>query len=245
MANKFDNNDSYGNERMKIGNKEVIIHGSRNNNNKHRERDRSRSNDSDINNHNNKGDNNYHMQKNNGRYYQQQPPRGMYPHPPMNMRFNSYYQQYPYGNYTYARPFFRENQKHSQNQRTQPQQQEQENKEEQKQEDNTNQQNTNNNNTQTEENVEHQQQETTKKKTRCRNWPNCKDANCEYTHPTTTVSVLLINIIYSVHISLIVNSEINVVTFIQIFHVNMECIVPELDAHILILQVGIPEYIQI
>jgi hypothetical protein len=95
--NKFDNSDSYGNERMKIGNKEVIIHGSRNNN-KHRERDRSRSNDSDINNHNN----NYHMQKHNGKYYQQFQ-RGVYPPPPMNMRFNPYYQQYPYGNYTYGR----------------------------------------------------------------------------------------------------------------------------------------------
>lgn len=26
-----------------------------------------------------------------------------------------------------------------------------------------------------------------KKKTRCKNWPNCNDPNCIYTHPTETV----------------------------------------------------------
>ena len=28
-----------------------------------------------------------------------------------------------------------------------------------------------------------------KKKVRCKNWPNCKDPNCEYTHPTQTVRI--------------------------------------------------------
>lgn len=28
-----------------------------------------------------------------------------------------------------------------------------------------------------------------KKKTRCKNWPNCNDPNCLYTHPTETVSL--------------------------------------------------------
>ena len=28
-----------------------------------------------------------------------------------------------------------------------------------------------------------------KKKIRCKNWPNCKDPNCEYTHPTQTVRI--------------------------------------------------------
>ena len=29
-----------------------------------------------------------------------------------------------------------------------------------------------------------------KKKVRCKNWPNCKDPNCEYTHPTKTVRII-------------------------------------------------------
>ena len=28
-----------------------------------------------------------------------------------------------------------------------------------------------------------------KKKVRCKNWPNCKDPNCIYAHPTETVSI--------------------------------------------------------
>ena len=31
-----------------------------------------------------------------------------------------------------------------------------------------------------------------KKKIRCKNWPNCKDPNCEYTHPTQTVRIIFI-----------------------------------------------------
>ena len=27
------------------------------------------------------------------------------------------------------------------------------------------------------------------KKARCKNWPNCKDPNCIYAHPTQTVSI--------------------------------------------------------
>ena len=27
------------------------------------------------------------------------------------------------------------------------------------------------------------------KKVRCKNWPNCKDPNCIYAHPTETVSI--------------------------------------------------------
>ena len=33
------------------------------------------------------------------------------------------------------------------------------------------------------------------KKVRCKNWPNCKDPNCIYAHPTETVSIFFI-IIY-------------------------------------------------
>lgn len=29
------------------------------------------------------------------------------------------------------------------------------------------------------------------KKKRCRNWPNCKIDNCEYSHPTETVKILI------------------------------------------------------
>ena len=32
-----------------------------------------------------------------------------------------------------------------------------------------------------------------KKKIRCKNWPNCKDPNCEYTHPTQTVRINIFN----------------------------------------------------
>ena len=28
------------------------------------------------------------------------------------------------------------------------------------------------------------------KKVRCKNWPNCKDPNCIYAHPTETVSIM-------------------------------------------------------
>ena len=31
-----------------------------------------------------------------------------------------------------------------------------------------------------------------KKKIRCKNWPNCKDPNCQYTHPTQTVRILIL-----------------------------------------------------
>lgn len=31
-----------------------------------------------------------------------------------------------------------------------------------------------------------------KKKVRCKKWPNCKDPNCEYAHPTETVSNYII-----------------------------------------------------
>ena len=30
------------------------------------------------------------------------------------------------------------------------------------------------------------------KKVRCKNWPNCKDPNCIYAHPTETVRIFLI-----------------------------------------------------
>ena len=32
------------------------------------------------------------------------------------------------------------------------------------------------------------------KKVRCKNWPNCKDPNCIYAHPTETVRIFLYNI---------------------------------------------------
>ena len=31
-----------------------------------------------------------------------------------------------------------------------------------------------------------------KKKVRCKNWPNCKDPNCEFSHPTETVKIFFI-----------------------------------------------------
>ncbi|MCQ2821295.1 MAG: hypothetical protein MJ252_28885 [archaeon] len=31
--------------------------------------------------------------------------------------------------------------------------------------------------------------EAVKKKTRCKNWPKCKDPNCLYAHPTETVII--------------------------------------------------------
>lgn len=79
-GNKFNNS---GNDRMRVGNKEVIIHS-----NRRRERSRSRSDDND-----NSGrydddyQGNYPPQR--GGHYQ----RGMYP--PMPMRYGPYYQQYP------------------------------------------------------------------------------------------------------------------------------------------------------
>ena len=30
------------------------------------------------------------------------------------------------------------------------------------------------------------------KKVRCKNWPNCKDPNCIYAHPTETVSIIFL-----------------------------------------------------
>ena len=74
------------------------------------------------------------------------------------------------------------------------------------------------------------------KKVRCKNWPNCKDPTCIFSHPTETVS-LLIFISYSVLIFLHVHMEINVVISIQVFNVNMDFIVQELIVLILILQV--------
>ena len=39
-------------------------------------------------------------------------------------------------------------------------------------------------------------QRVAEKKIRCKNWPNCKDPNCIYAHPTETVSFnLIINLI--------------------------------------------------
>ena len=29
------------------------------------------------------------------------------------------------------------------------------------------------------------------KKVRCKNWPNCKDPNCIFSHPTQTVSIYI------------------------------------------------------
>ena len=36
--------------------------------------------------------------------------------------------------------------------------------------------------------VEALSQRVAQKKIRCKNWPNCKDLNCIYAHPTETVS---------------------------------------------------------
>ena len=77
------------------------------------------------------------------------------------------------------------------------------------------------------------------RKVRCKNWPNCKDPNCIYAHPTETVSINIYYIFfsnYSVHIFLLVCMEINVVIYIRIFLVNMDIIVLELDVPIRILQ---------
>ena len=30
------------------------------------------------------------------------------------------------------------------------------------------------------------------RKVRCKNWPNCKDPNCIYAHPTETVSIIIL-----------------------------------------------------
>ena len=85
-----------------------------------------------------------------------------------------------------------------------------------------------------------------KKKIRCKNWPNCKDPNCEYTHPTQTVRINIFNQKKkkknSVLIFLIVCLVINVVIFIQMFLVNMVFIVRELDVLIHILLDGILEW---
>ena len=88
-----------------------------------------------------------------------------------------------------------------------------------------------------------------KKKIRCKNWPNCKDPNCEYTHPTQTVRIIFILLKkkkikkkISVLIFQIVCLVINVVTFILMFLVNMVFIVRELDVLIHILQDGILEW---
>ena len=34
------------------------------------------------------------------------------------------------------------------------------------------------------------------KKIRCKNWPNCNDPNCIYSHPTETVNINFIYIIF-------------------------------------------------
>ena len=75
------------------------------------------------------------------------------------------------------------------------------------------------------------------KKVRCKNWPNCKDPNCIYAHPTETVSIKKFNFIFifliyffiknSVHIFPLVLSEINAVIFIQIFLANSDIIAQE------------------
>ena len=83
------------------------------------------------------------------------------------------------------------------------------------------------------------------RKVRCKNWPNCKDPNCIYAHPTETVSINIYYIYfsnYSVHIFLLVCMEINVVIYIQIFLVNLDIIVPELDVPILIQLGSTPEW---
>lgn len=36
-----------------------------------------------------------------------------------------------------------------------------------------------------------------KKKVRCKNWPNCKEAGCEYSHPTQTVLMLFLTYLVS------------------------------------------------
>jgi hypothetical protein len=79
------------------------------------------------------------------------------------------------------------------------------------------------------------------KKVRCKNWPNCKDPNCIFAHPTETVSNYIIKLFLifnfnSAHIFQVVLMEINVATFIQIFHANLVIIVQELDVLILILK---------
>ena len=83
------------------------------------------------------------------------------------------------------------------------------------------------------------------KKVRCKNWPACKDLNCIFAHPTETVClyIILLNIIfiifiylYSVLIFQLVLMEINAVTFILVFPVDLVIIVQELDVLILILQ---------
>ncbi len=84
------------------------------------------------------------------------------------------------------------------------------------------------------------------RKVRCKNWPNCKDPNCIYAHPIETVSINKYYIYfsnYSVHIFLLVCIEINVVIYIQIFLVNLDIIVLELDVPIPTLQGSTLEWV--
>ena len=67
------------------------------------------------------------------------------------------------------------------------------------------------------------------KKIRCKNWPNCNDPTCEYSHPTETVSIILLLIFFyiSALFSRNVLLEIIVVIYIQVSLVNMDIIVQE------------------
>ena len=80
------------------------------------------------------------------------------------------------------------------------------------------------------------------KKVRCKNWPNCKDPNCIYAHPTETVSIYF-NFISSAHIFQLVCMEINVAIYIQIYLANMDVYVLELDVPTPTLQVLILEWV--
>ena len=82
------------------------------------------------------------------------------------------------------------------------------------------------------------------KKVRCKNWPNCKDPNCIYAHPTETVSIYFnFNFIYSAHIFRLVCMEINVAIYIQIYLANMDVYVLELDVPTPTLQGLILEWV--
>ena len=79
------------------------------------------------------------------------------------------------------------------------------------------------------------------KKVRCKNWPNCKDPNCIYAHPTETVSIYFYNNNNSVHTFQIVYMEISAPIFILVYLANMDIIVQELDVLILTLKALILE----
>lgn len=52
--------------------------------------------------------------------------------------------------------------------------------------------NNNNSNVSGGNNNNENQPKNNKKKVRCKNWPQCKETNCEYSHPTETVSICLL-----------------------------------------------------